>query len=331
MTTFLLSGGFLRTFGDAFHDACRDAGIEPRVITLPDDPKAFLPPDDVAAVEVTYFSDDIHPRYTRPFFGITTNAPNLKWMHLMNAGVDSPVFSALLQRGVRLTTSSGSTAKPIAQTAIGGMLMLARGFPAWGRSQRAHEWLPDGARNVPPDLAGQTMVVVGVGAIGNEIARLARAIGLHVIGVRRSPMRNWDEVDEMQPPAMLPALLPRADWLALACPLTDETRGLISADALALLPPGAGILNIARGEVIDESALIAALASGRLLGAYLDVFAEEPLPAASPLWDMPNVVISPHNSAASAGNRTRQADYFLRNIRNFAKGAPFENEVRTAK
>jgi phosphoglycerate dehydrogenase-like enzyme len=330
MTTFLLSGEFLRTFGDAFHATCREAGIDARVITLPDDPKAFLPPEEVAAVEVAYFSEDILPRYTRPFFGITTNAPGLMWMHLMNAGVDSPVFSALLARGVRLTTSSGSTAKPIAQTAIGGMLMLARGFPAWGRSQTAREWAPVGTPDSPPDLAGQLMVVVGVGAIGNEIARLARAIGLHVIGVRRSPARPSDEVDEMQPPSALPTLLPRADWLALACPLTEETRGLIDAKALALLPHGAGILNIARGEVVDEDALIAALQSGQLRGAYLDVFAQEPLPAESPLWGMPNVVISPHNSAASAGNRGRQAEYFFRNVRAFAKGEALENEVRGA-
>ena len=328
MTTFLLSGEFLRTFGEAFEAACRDAAIEADVIPLPADPAVILPPEDVARVEVAYFSEDIHPRYTRPFFGITTNAPNLRWMHLMNAGIDSPVFGQLLARGVRLTTSSGSTAKPIAQTAIGGMLMLARGFPAWSRAQGAREWAPVGHPNVPPDLDGQTMVVVGVGAIGNEIARLARAIGLHVIGVRRSPGRDWDEVDEMHPPVELARILPRAYWLALACPLTDETRGMIDAKALALLPPGAGILNIARGEVIDEPALIAALESGALRGAYLDVFAQEPLPAESPLWSMPNVIISPHNSAISAGNRGRQAEYFFRNLKAFAKGDAMENEVR---
>jgi len=247
-------------------------------------------------------------------------------MHVFNAGVDNPVFTAFIDRGIRLTTSSGSTAKPIAQTAIGGLLMLARRFPAWAESQRRHAWEPIRA-DLPPDLDSQTLVVLGVGAIGDEIARLARAIGLHVVGVRRSPLRDDDNVDEMAPPTALKEILPRADWLALACPLTPETRGIIGQAELALLPRGAHILNIARGEVIDESALIDALRSGHLAGAYLDVVATEPLPAESPLWDLPNVIISPHNSAIAQGNERRAVEYFLANLTAWAKGEPLVNEV----
>jgi phosphoglycerate dehydrogenase-like enzyme len=132
----------------------------------------------------------------------------------------------------------------------------------------------------------------------------------------------------MHPPAALDQLLPRAQWLALTCPLTDETRRMIDAGRLALLPQGARIVNVARGEIIDEQALIAALASGHLGGAYLDVFEQEPLPAESPLWDLPNVVLSPHNAAASAGNDARATAMFLHNLGLSTRGEPMKNEVR---
>jgi phosphoglycerate dehydrogenase-like enzyme len=171
------------------------------------------------------------------------------------------------------------------------------------------------------------MLVVGLGAIGAELARLARALGLRVIGARRSPRRDDDPVDELVSPEALHEALPRADWLALACPLTEKTRGMIDARALALLPRGARILNVSRGEVIDELALIEALRTGHLAGAYLDVFAVEPLPADSPLWDMPGVMISPHDSSPSEGNLTRQAEVFLRNLAHWRRGEALENEV----
>ena len=134
-------------------------------------------------------------------------------------------------------------------------------------------------------------------------------------------------MDEMHPPAELFALLARADWLVLACPLTDETRGVIDEAALATLPAGARVINVARGEVVDEAALIAALQAGHVGGAYLDVFAQEPLPAESPLWDLPNVIISPHNSAVAAGNERRATGFFLRNLQAWAKGEPMENDA----
>ena len=293
---------------------------------LPDDPDARLSAEEIARIDISFFSLDIFPRLSRGYFSATAGAPNLKWMHVFNAGVDNPIFTGLIDRGVRLTTSSGSTAKPIAQTAIGGLLMLARRFPTWSESQRHKEWEPI-RDNLPPDLESQTLVVLGVGAIGNEIARLGRAIGLHVIGVRRSPQRDGDEVDEMAAPWELSGVLPRADWLALACPLTAGTRGIIGEAALALLPRGAHLINIARGEVVDEPAMIAALRSGQLGGAYLDVVSTEPLPAESPLWEIPNVIISPHNSAISQGNERRAVGYFLANLKAWGKGEALLNEV----
>lgn len=326
MVTIFVSAHFAAVHGDALARTAREAGLEYRLLTLPADPEERLSTEECATADIAFFSLDIFPRFSRGFFAAAAQASNLKWMHVFNAGVDNPVFTAFVERGVRLTTSSGSTAKPIAQTAIGGMLMLARGFPAWGESQRRHAWEPIRA-DVPPDLETQTLAVLGVGAIGNEIARLARAIGLHVVGVRRSAQRNTDHVDEMVPTAALKQVLPRADWLALACPLTDETRGIIGAAELAMLPPGAHVINIARGEVMDEAALIEALRSGHIGGAYLDVVSTEPLPPESLLWDLPNVIISPHNSAISAGNERRTVEYFLGNLAAWARGEALLNEV----
>jgi phosphoglycerate dehydrogenase-like enzyme len=228
---------------------------------------------------------------------------------------------------VRITTSAGTTAVPIAQTAIAGLLMLARGFPRWLDAQRRHEWKQMRGAAQPPDLAGQTLCVLGLGSIGGEIARLATALGLDVIGIRRSPRRADDPVGEIHPPSGLLQILPRCQWLAIACPLTDETRRMIDAAALARLPAGAHVINVGRGEIVDEGALIAALANGRLGGAYLDVFEKEPLPPQSPLWDMPNVIVSPHNSWAAAGNDLRVLELFEHNFQAWLHGRPLVNEV----
>ena len=296
------------------------------LFVLPSDPQARLPDADCARVEIAFFSTDVFPDHSRQFFSTVRKAPQLKWLHAFNVGVDHPIFTELLGRGVRVTTSAGSTAQPIAQTAIMGLLALARGFPRWLVAQRGRQWNPE-RKLLPPDLHTQTAVVVGLGRIGAEIARLARALGLKVIGIRRSPRRADDPVDELHPPAALPGLLSRCDWLIIACPLTPETRGLVDAQAIAALPKGARVINIARGEIVDEPALIEALKSGHLAGAYLDVFATEPLPPDSPLWELPNVLATPHNSAVAAGNDERVLEIFLANLERWRRGAPLENEV----
>lgn len=300
------------------------AGLE--IVTLPQDREVRLPDDMCARIDVAFFSGDIFPDHSRQFFSAVRKAPALKWLHVFNAGVDHPIYTEMLERGVRLTTSSGTAAVPIAQTAIAGLLMLARNFPLWLAAQREHRWDPL-RKDFPADLASQTAVVVGVGHIGREIARLARALGLRVVGVRRSAQSPDDPVDELVAPDRLAQVLPRADWLILACPLTEETKGLIDAQAIALLPQGARFINIARGEIVDEAALIDALRSGRLAGAYLDVVQQEPLPADSPLWDLPNVIVTPHNSTISAGNDSRVYDVFVDNLARWAKGEKLINEV----
>ena len=324
----LVSERFIARNAEALQAASREGGLTLEHIVVSDDPEARIDADACARIELAYFSGDVFPERSRAFFAAALNAPALRWLQVFNAGVDHPVFQRFVEKGIRLTTAAGSSAEPIAQTAFAGLLMLARGFPHWLDAQARRAWEPTPLAHVPADLRGQTLVVFGLGAIGSEIARLARAFGLHVIGVRRTPAEGDEPVDELHPPERLHELLPRADWLALACPLTDETRGAIDAKALALLPKGARVLNVSRGGVVDEPALIAALREGRIAGAYLDVFAEEPLPSESPLWRLSNVIVTPHNSSVSRGNERRAAEIFLRNLVRYGRGEALVNEVR---
>ena len=326
LTTLLVSHQLHAVYGARIAAATARGGFRAEVIALPPDPAARLPDAECARVEIAFFSGDIFPDYSRQFFSAARKAPQLRWLHAFNVGVDHPIYTELLGRGVRVTTSAGSTAEPIAQTAIMGLLALARGFPRWLVAQRARQWNPE-RKALPRDLHTQTAVVVGLGKIGAEIARLARALGLKVIGIRHSPRRPGDPVDDLHPPAALPGLLPRCDWLVIACPLTPETRGLVDAQAIAALPKGARVINVARGEIVNEPALIEALKSGHLAGAYLDVFGTEPLAPDSPLWELPNVLVTPHNSAVATGNDERVLEIFLANLERWHRGAPLVNEV----
>ena len=326
VTGLIVSHRFNAKFGSDFVAAAKRDGIDVELLALPPAPEARIDEATAARADVAYFSSDMVPLFAKQFFSATRKAPGLKWMQVFNAGVDHPVFASVLERGVRLTTSSGTAAEPIAQTAIAGMLYLARNFPRWMAGQRNRQWDPMPPADFPRDLNGQTMLIYGLGKIGIEIARLAHLLGLSVIGVRRSAV-PVAHIDEMHTPDKLGELLPKSDWLVIACPLTHATRGMVNAALLAQLPRGARFINISRGEVVDEPALIAALQSGQLGGAYLDVFAQEPLPADSPLWDLPNVVVTPHNSTASAGSEARITALFLDNLKRWHASRPLVNEV----
>jgi D-2-hydroxyacid dehydrogenase (NADP+) len=326
MVVLFTSGEFLQRQGEALDRLRRETGVELECIGVPEE--GPLDPAQTERVEIAFLAADLFVTgLIRPFFGVARRAPKLRWMQVAHAGTDAPIYAELMGRGVRITTSSGDNSEPIAHTAIAGLLMLARGFPRWLEAQRRHAWEQHAPEATPRDLPGQTMLLVGVGAIGNEIGRLTRALGLHVIGVRRSPQRDDDHVDEMQPPAALPELYPRADWLVIACPLTEETRGLVDAEAIRRLPRGAHVINVARGQIVDEEAMTEALRSGHLAGAYLDVFQEEPLPSESPLWDLPNVIVTPHNSSAATGNLERTDRRFLANLERWMRGQPLDQEV----
>ncbi|SAI29215.1 NAD-binding protein [Bordetella ansorpii] len=247
------------------------------------------------------------------FFQVADAAPNLRWLHVFSSGRDLPQYAASLARGVRVTSSTGVSAKPIAQTAVAAILAQSRGFDHWLAAQARREWSPLSGDARPRELESLRVLLVGTGAIGGEIARLLTALGLHVTGVRRRPEPD-PAYAAVLPLDQLDQALPQCDWLVLALPLTPDSAGMIDARRLALLPAHARIANIARGELIDEPALADALANGRLAGAYLDTFVEEPLPQASPLWGMPQVWVSPHNSAASRGHEERVVDAFVREL-----------------
>ncbi len=298
-------------------------------------PDVRLTPEQRASIEATFYSRDIWQgtiktqlsAAAKVYWPIVDTAPNLKWLHVVSAGADQKPYQTTIQRGIRVTTSSGANAEPVGLTAVTGLMMLARGFPHWMRAQQKREWSPQLGADSPADLPGQTAVIVGMGHIGKVIARVLHAIGVHVIGLRRT-VAPADHFDEVLPVSALDDVLPKCDWLILACPLTAETRGLMDERRFRLLPRTAGFVNMSRGEVIDETALASVLARGHLRGAYLDVFTHEPLAPASPLWAMPNVIITPHNSSTGTGNYRRGAEIFLRNLEAYLRGdAPLENEV----
>jgi phosphoglycerate dehydrogenase-like enzyme len=327
MSTLLVSHLIATENGADIARRSLSAGYSVGIIALPEDPDSRLPEAVSATVETAFFSADVFPDRSRQFFSAVRKAPKLAWLHVFNAGVDHPIYAEMLARGVRLTTSAGTAAEAIAHTAIAGLLMLARNFPRWLEDQRAHRWNPMRPPDVPRDLPGQTAVIVGLGHIGSEIARLAKAFGLHVIGIRRSAIDVGDFVDELHTPDRLAEVMPRADWLIIAAPLTEATRGLIDAELLGALPGHARLINVARGEIVHEPALVEALRSGKLAGAYLDVFEREPLPEDSPLWDTPNVLVTPHNSAAASGNDRRVYEIFMDNLGRWHRGEPLLNEV----
>lgn len=294
------------------------------VLVPPEEPGAVLPPDQLQRIEAAFFNIASGPAAGRRILGAARRAPNLRWMHLGHSGADDPIFLELMNRGVTVTNSAGVTAEPIAQSVMAGLLALNRGVPGWLDAQRRHEWRPlaDEApiAELPAELGGQRMVVFGLGSIGSFVARYARAFGIHVTGVRRTPASAESGVDDWFPPERVPDLLPGADVLVVTAPLTEQTRGFIDAAALDLLPAGALVINVARGEIVDEIALTERLASGRIGGAYLDVFEQEPLAEESPLWDFPNVIISPHDSARSAGTQRRVDAIFQEELARWLGG-----------
>jgi len=282
---------------------------------------------DPARADVCCFSEDFwqdtHQR--RLVLPALFAIDGLRWFHTFSAGVDSPVFQVLIDRGTLLTNSSGASAPSIAQYVLAMMLYRTKRIDEWHEQQRRHAWEPVAAS----ELTGQTAGIVGTGAIGGEVARLARAFGMRVLGVRRSgkPARY---VDEMLPMRRLPSLLKRSDFVVLACPLTKETQGLIGEGELRAMKPTATLINVARGRVVDEPALVRALREGWIAGACLDVFHVEPLPADSPLWDLANVVVTPHNSGFSPLNMERSMAIFLDNLARFAAGKKLRNLVTQA-
>ncbi len=277
---------------------------------------------DVALLSEDLWQDlDLRQKALPAFFRID----GLRWLHTFSAGVDSPAFQVVIDRGGMLTNSSGASAPSIAQYVIAMMLYRTKRVDEWRDQQRRREWL----QLSPGELTGQTVGIIGTGAIGGEVARLAKAFRMKTIGMRRSEKRT-PHIDEQVTPRRLSHLLRQSDFVVLACPLTKETEGLIGERELRAMKPTATLINVARGRVVDEEALLRALQEGWIASACLDVFTLEPLPESSPLWDMPNVIVTPHNSGPSPLNMGRAMAIFLDNLERFANGRKLRNLVEKA-
>jgi phosphoglycerate dehydrogenase-like enzyme len=253
---------------------------------------------------------------------LPTIAPRLRLVQSCSAGTDQYDRDVLRQAGIRLASGQGCNANAVSEHAIAQILALLRRLPEARDNQAKRHWrgmMGDFARR-EDEAGGKTAIVVGTGRIGGRIARLCKALGMRVIGVRRDPTQGVDGADEVHGFRDLPRLAPRADFLVLACPLTDETRNLVDAAVLAAMKPTARVVNVARGRVVDEPALVAALREGRIGGAALDVTADEPLPQDSPLWDMPQVLITPHTAGETHSYEDNVLDMMMENIERLWRG-----------
>lgn len=258
------------------------------------------------------------------------NAPGLRFVQATSAGAGQQVQRAELTAAelerVAISSAAGVHAVPLAEWSLFGLLAFTKVLPRLRRDTAARDW----PHYPTTELRGQTLLVVGVGAIGLEVARLASAFGMRVVGVKRQADEQLPHVDSLHPPEQLGELVSDAHAIVVTLPLTDETRGLIDRETIGRMRDGAIFVNVGRGQVVDEEALIDALRSGKLAGAALDVTAVEPLPAESPLWELENVIISPHTAALSWHENERIAELFAENLRRYLRGDELLSRVRTS-
>ncbi|MCS6779829.1 MAG: D-2-hydroxyacid dehydrogenase [Geminicoccaceae bacterium] len=254
-------------------------------------------------------------------------APRLRFVQSISAGTDQYDKAALRARGIRLASAAGVNARAVAEHAMALVLALTRLLPEAVRNQDRRVWrgMIGELDRREQELAGKTLLLVGLGRIGARIAALAQAFGMRVVAVRRDPAAGAAGAEEVHGLAALDRLLPEADLLVLACPLTPETENLIDARRLALLKPGALFVNVARGRCVVEEALLDALRSGRIAAAAIDVAREEPLPADSPLWTAPNLLITPHSAGETRAYEDRVLDLLLENLDRLRRG---ESQLR---
>ena len=250
-------------------------------------------------------------------------ADRLRWVHVATAGVDKLLFPELVASDVVVTNSRGVFDRPIAEYVLGLVLAAAKDLPRTLALQRDRTW----RHRETARIDGQSVLVVGTGSIGRAIAALLTAVGTAVTGVGRLARTGDPDFGTVHSAADLARLLPEADFVVVAAPLTDETRGLFDGPAFIRMKPGAWLVNIGRGPIVVEPDLVAALEAGQLAGAALDVFVDEPLPADSPLWGMPNVIVSPHMSGDFVGWHDALVELFVANLERWRTGQPLLNVV----
>ena len=271
--------------------------------------------------ETGWLSVDVLRKPDTEFIDALLASDALRWVQSAGAGYDTWHFQELLRRGVRLSTAHVNNV-PIAEFVMREVMDRFQRADRWRAAAAEHRWEHHEWREV----YGSTWLVVGVGAIGAAVAERARAFGCTVIGIRRNP-DGAEPVDEMLAPDGLTSALPRVDVVVLTLPATDETRNLVDDDFLAAMRPDAVLVNVARGSIVDEAALVRALDAGRPDFAILDVVSEEPLPADDPLWSHPKVLVTPHSSSGGHGRFARGADLFAENLRRYRAGEPILHEV----
>jgi phosphoglycerate dehydrogenase-like enzyme len=269
-------------------------------------------------------------------------APNLRWVQLSSAGIDHVMGKPLMASFIPIATTSGIHAIPIAEYTFGSMLAFARKFPQMFALQQRHEW-PQGRWDalLGAELRGRTIGIIGYGSIGREIGRIAKAFGMNVLASKRSPQRREDggwvvpgagdphmeHVSRVFGADQLEEMVAQCDFVVAALPLTKDTECIIGEPVLRAMRPTTYFVNISRGGVVDEEALIRALREGWIAGAGLDVFRQEPLPPESPFYSMPNVILTPHISGASAAYDDRATEMFAENLRRYLAGEPLLNLV----
>ena len=260
----------------------------------------------------------------RPFFGLLRRSPSLQWFQSASAGYDHPLFAELAARGVRVCNSHANSI-PIAEYVLRAVLDRFQRADRWRENQEHRQWVLHDFR----EIYGSTWLVIGLGGIGTAVSLRARALGARVIGCRRNPTGD-EPVDAVVSPSGLPGVIGSADVVVVAAPATPDTKGLVDAGFLAAMRPGSILVNVARGSLVDEDALLAALDRGVPELAVLDVFAVEPLPERHPLWTHRSVVVTAHNAALGVGRYERQTSLFLENLDRYIAGEPLRNDVTAA-
>jgi D-2-hydroxyacid dehydrogenase (NADP+) len=298
--------------------AARNAGMRAIEVRSFDDLSARIPEADVLVVSGLWRNELIE------------RAAKLRFIQSIGAGTDQFDRDALRTRGIRLASAQGVNERAVSEHAMALILAMMRHIPAGRDNQWRRHWrgmISDPGRR-EDELGGKTLLIVGLGRIGSRLATLARAFGLRVIATKRDPSTSAGAADVVVSDARLGEMLPEADIVALTCPLTPQTEKLIGGAALAAMKPSAYLVNVARGRVVDEPALIAALDAGRIAGAALDCTVEEPLPESSPLWNFDNVLITPHTAGETRRYEDNVLDILLENIDHLWRGeAELKNQV----
>jgi phosphoglycerate dehydrogenase-like enzyme len=299
----------------------RLAAVVPAVDVVALGASDVISAEELERVSIAFMSKDTWPRRAKSFLAFVEAAPNLDWFHVMSAGADGPIFDRLRERGVRVTRSAGASAHAIAETVFMFLHGLSRNLlgAAEVHARRRFEW------HQWPELEGRRIAVLGYGPIGHRITELALAYGMRPTIVRRRvrgdepcPTRTLDELDD---------IAAEHDVMVAALPLTDDTRGIISHRVINRMTPSSVLVNVARGALVDQAALTDALASGRIGGAGLDVFEAEPLSPTDPLWDLPNVLITPHNSGSSYASPKAVVEIFFDNLTLYLAGQTMHHEL----